>query len=443
MKEGEEKDIDRKFREGLTNSEDHIVYNDADWDAMEALLDERKKRRGFIFRLPFMLGAAAAMLLLALGLYFFWPNADTNNNFTAVKRKPAADSITSVKTKIQNKQQHEEIARKTSLENAPVVNGLNNTVTTSHGQELTETNKTGSEMIAAYDRSIKKTQRTLGMSSNPKDAHIDRVNNEVKSPLNGIEQQVIASVHVDTNANNQPVLLTDAGTLVNQQADTPKVAPQNILKDKKTKKLSLDIVGPKHPIVLSIIAAPDFNGVGSAFNRTQVGTNAGLLLSVGVTRKLTVSTGAVYSKKPYLVGMDQYHTNYKFKVQPDDVSADCRVLDIPLNVDYQVYNKGRNLFSVGTGLSSYFMLRENYHYNHSGYYNGPSDYNISNQNKHILGVVNLNATYQRRINSNFGINVQPYMKLPITNIGYGQVNLKSTGLAIGASWYLNTSASKK
>jgi hypothetical protein len=115
------------------------------------------------------------------------------------------------------------------------------------------------------------------------------------------------------------------------------------------------------------------------------------------------------------------------------------VLDIPLNVGYQVYNKGANKFSLGTGLSSYFMLRENYTYNYaSGSPDGPTNYNIRNQNKHILGVLNLNATYQREISSKFGVGIQPYLKLPLTGIGYGEVNLKSAGVAVGVTWNINT-----
>ncbi|MDT3405528.1 hypothetical protein [Mucilaginibacter terrae] len=451
MKEGEEKNIDRKFREGLTNPEDNIVYNDADWDAMEVLLNEQKKRKGIIYRLPFMLGAAAAILLLALALFFFWPDDNKHGNLTGVKKRPQTDSITSVKT-IDKLQQKEEIAKEELPETTVDVDSAHTKVSRNQREQLraVQTNKIRTEAIAAT-AGVKKVKRSASNLTFFDDINSidDSKNLTVVSPKSttGSISETIASAETDSNkikALSQQILAAVSNTqnITVQKTDTPAqafVVPH--VKEKK--KPSEEIIGAKHPIVLSIIAAPDFNGVGSAFSRTQIGTNAGLLLSVGITRKLFITTGAVYARKPYMVGMDKYKTSFTFGTQPNDVSADCRVLDIPLNIDYQLYNKGRNLLSIGTGLSSYFMLRENYHFNYNQYYVGPSDYNIRNQNKHILGVVNLNATYQRRINSQFGFNVQPYMKLPITNIGYGQVNLKSTGVAIGASWYLNTSASKK
>ena len=55
-----------------------------------------------------------------------------------------------------------------------------------------------------------------------------------------------------------------------------------------------------------------------------------------------------------------------------------------------------------------------------------------------MGVLNLNATYQREVSSKFGVAVQPYFKVPLTGIGYGQVNLKSAGVAVGVTWNINT-----
>jgi hypothetical protein len=121
------------------------------------------------------------------------------------------------------------------------------------------------------------------------------------------------------------------------------------------------------------------------------------------------------------------------------VTADCRMLDIPLNIGYQVYHKQQNRISVGTGLSSYIMLKENYHYNYAAPYTvGPASYSVPNSNKYFFGVLNLNATYERQINSKVGISVAPYLKLPLTNIGNSQVRLQTTGVAIGVSWNLNS-----
>jgi hypothetical protein len=165
----------------------------------------------------------------------------------------------------------------------------------------------------------------------------------------------------------------------------------------------------------------------------------GLLFSAGVYNKLTLTTGANYSVKPYNTDIANYHTAYTFKTDPTNIEADCRVLDIPINLDYQLYNKHQNKFSIGTGLSSYIMLHESYQY----YYadpttKGPVAYTVPSSGKYFFGIMNLQATYQRQVNSKVGLSIQPYMKLPLTNIGYSQVRLQTAGVAVGLNWNINS-----
>ncbi|MGZ3776937.1 MAG: hypothetical protein ACXVI9_04930 [Mucilaginibacter sp.] len=189
---------------------------------------------------------------------------------------------------------------------------------------------------------------------------------------------------------------------------------------------------------LSAIASSDMNGT-SPLNSGRLGGNLGALFSV-TSGKWTFSTGAMYSIKPYQESFASYHTSYVFQTNPTSVGANCRMIDIPLNVNYQVYKKGVNKFTVGTGFSSYIILRENYTFNYANSYYapGPTGYSVANQNRNIMSILNLDATYERKINSKFGLVLQPYMKLPLSNVGASQVKLQSTGVAVGLSWNLNS-----
>jgi hypothetical protein len=115
------------------------------------------------------------------------------------------------------------------------------------------------------------------------------------------------------------------------------------------------------------------------------------------------------------------------------------MLDIPLNIGYQVFNKHQNKIIIGTGLSSYIMLHESYKFSYaSASAAGPASYTVANSNGYYFGVLNLNATFERRLNSKVGVDIQPYIKLPLTNIGYSQVRLQTTGIAVGLHWNLNS-----
>lgn len=501
MKEEEDK-IDHKFKEGLSNAEDNIAFRNADWDAMEKLLDEEKRRRGFIYRLPAIITGIAALLLLTLGFFFLRPatnnNDATKNNVARIKPSTTTNNNTIDKTSTSNNPSNGNnidnkpamASNKPANENADTA--TNNSAVSSNSSKDKATLagvKSATEIAGVPNKNTdsgnhSKAKSGLGNQQPPINGNVSQLaatgnrkhNNNtgnINSAITGTSTDNTEIAAISTNkgtintANknglnkNMPTDLSASGTSVlNDNAlqslniaslnATDKQLDKNsrsyaaaVIAKQKKKNASFNSFGPTHALVLSILTAPDFNGVGGSFSNTQVGSTSGLMLSFGLTHRLTVSTGAMYAKKPYSANFSQYTTNYPFKVQPTNVYADCRVLDIPLNIDYRLYSKGRNMIAVGTGISSYFMLRENYRFD---YDNNPgwasTNFDIKNQNQHILGVLNLSATYQRRMNEKFGINVQPYMKLPLTSIGYGKVDLQSTGVAVGVSWYLSSNHPK-
>ena len=186
---------------------------------------------------------------------------------------------------------------------------------------------------------------------------------------------------------------------------------------------------------VGVVGGQDVNGVGS-FQQAKLGTKAGVMFNAAVIGKFTVSTGSVYSETPYAASYANYHFPYDFKTDPQNISANCTMLDIPLNVGYQVFNNEHNSISIGTGLSSYIMLQQNFTFN---YANAPTtSYSMPNNESYLFKIVNFNATYERQISSKAGIMVQPYLKLPLADVGYSQVKLQTTGLALGLTWNLNT-----
>ena len=76
------------------------------------------------------------------------------------------------------------------------------------------------------------------------------------------------------------------------------------------------------------------------------------------------------------------------------------------------------------------MNKEDYTYWYStssgSYY--PKSFEFRNKNKHYFSVLDLSAGYTRKINDRFSISAEPYLKLPFTGIGQGQVQLNSAGI---------------
>ena len=304
--------------------------------------------------------------------------------------------------------------------------------------------------LASNKKQDKKELGTIDAVQNP--AAANTVANNVPSKAMNKDKKELGTVDAQKNqaeTNSLAANTTPATDKDKQDAATAQTKPgdanQAIVSAPKP-KAKLKVPGANRAIfAISAIATTDMNGVNS-LQGARVGGNIGGLFSVNVN-KWTFTTGLMYSIKPYQENFADYHTNYQFQSNPSSIGVNCRMLDIPLNVNYQVYKNRGNKITVGSGLSSYIILREDYKFNYAAgaagaYYGnnapGPAGYSVINQNRNILGVLNLDATFDHQINSKFGISFQPYLKLPLSNVGASQVKLQSAGVAVGFSWNLNS-----
>lgn len=189
-------------------------------------------------------------------------------------------------------------------------------------------------------------------------------------------------------------------------------------------------------MVLSVMAAPAYNGVNN-LNNGSMGSDFGLLISMEIVKNLSISTGGIYAKKLYETGFKDYSpkNNIWYEYYPQKVNADCRVLDIPLNLSYVVFKAKDRTISMGSGISSYIMLRENYHFTYAETDpDNPLSYRVVNENRHWLNVINLQASIEQRLSKRVSVSVQPYMKIPLGTIGFAGVKLESLGLAANLNW---------
>jgi hypothetical protein len=414
MKDEKDKELDALFKRRLEDPVSPAGYREEDWGNLEQMLDRHQKRRGIIFLLPYLSGVAA-LLLLFLGWWAFRPKTTSHpkemaNVVVHHQQAPASagDKLISQDTTHQS----------TAPLTAPAVNYAQN----ANAARVRSSNNSNSKLVLPL--SIAGSFRdTAANYQNDTPAREFAATLDAASPVLLVKESITPQ---PINADNIPQQFANA------------VKASTALADNKIKVKAPSAFRPRY--ALTVLAAPDINGVGS-FQQSKVGTNVGLLFSAGVFKKFTVSTGALYSVKPYYTDFGNYHTPYQFPVSPTSVLADCRMLDIPLNVGYQLYSKHQNKFSIGTGLSSYIMLHEAYSFTYAAPYTiGPSNFVVPNSDKYFFGVLNLNATYEHQLNSKVGLSVQPYLKLPLTNIGYSQVRLQTTGVAVGLSWNLSSAA---
>ena len=394
------------FRGSLDVEKDHSGSMENDWSMLEQRLERYESRRKIMLWTK-ALSAVAAVLLLLLAWWLLKPNYTIKPEQEIAKEKPVPGKGP---------------LEKEGVPTLPVAPPARKATVSSEKQRYSDQAK--NRDTETQGNPIEKQGAGITPSGEP-------------NRLLAIDQKSAAAIFDARIALNAK--LKEQQVVIKLDSAKP-LSPQ--LQPEKAAKTSLKPQSPQ--LSLSVIYAPAINSVNN-FGRAKVGNDVGLLLTAGLTKRISVTTGAIYAKKPYESSFNDYNPTFKPSLgsDPQSVYADCRVLDIPLNINYSLFQKGKNSLTVGTGLSSYLMLKESYRYIYNTNYNNPPySYSISNQNKHWFGVVNLEAKYQHQISPKIGIGLQPYLKIPINEIGYGNVKLQSLGMAVNLNWNIRASSKK-
>jgi hypothetical protein len=404
----EENEMYSLFKVRLTNPEKNAFSNDS-WDKMEALLNERSGRDKavtWLYRLSS--GIAATSLLFAM-FYFLRPVTPVINKIAKTSAGQLRKLSSGGKTNGRRKQ-----------------------------PGVVQQNKELRQLLLTVD-SKHLPKRSNGVAQAQPKAIIPIV-----SYLDTVRE-----ASPDLTVSNSKKIFADSASLL-FAATLPAIAPATGIQSPRTEKVIKIAQKFSHQLALSALAAPDINSVNGFNSSSRAGANFGLQFSIQLSKRISISSGVFYASKPYQTSTANYKpqtanwwsSKFGGTGKPDQVTADCKVLDVPLNVSYLVFSQGANKLSFGTGLSSYFMLSEAYRFNFDDPSVNSANFDINNRNKHLFGLINLNTTYERKANSRFSIILQPYIKLPITQIGFGQVNLRSTGIAAGLNWNINPSKAR-
>ena len=223
-----------------------------------------------------------------------------------------------------------------------------------------------------------------------------------------------------------PAINPDSNAVASPGSDIPVPSVASIVKKQKVKRAH------PLPMSLSLSAGPEFNSSGSLIGGKR-GFSTGVGFGIGIFKRVTLQTGLKYSAKSYAA--DRYE--YKFGSEKissliSEVDASCAVLEIPIQASYTLFENANKSIDINAGMSSYFMLKEDYNFRYTAA-SGFEDrlQQIRNKNQHYFGVVDLSATYYIKLKKEkLRLGLEPYVKIPVTGVGEGRVNLKSNGLSI-------------
>lgn len=451
-----DKDLDRMSREAADQYD--VEQSTSGWDKLEQKLTKhlpesgKKERRRYLFLLwVFALLSGGGLLWM---LTNYTPQQITLKEGSTAPITPGIDNR--AKEQLQSKEQG---SNESSVDKVLSEKALEGT-----GDDKAQTPPPGLPSAEVKDEvTLKKSNDPSLSEGTPGDKLVDnqrargyRPDNKNKIKPTDLHARPLTSAHqnkelianelsdnkdrsnnvVSTSPQDQPkttteVIRQDAQQLKKDSTVQDPKAPADQVKNAKTKKpASTD--GFKKGLTLGVIGAPDMSNV-KFTNTNKVGFNAGIQIGYRFADRWTVNTGVIFTRKNYTAHGKDFSApkgTWLDNVTLDEVEGYCNMFDIPVNVRYDLSTGHKHRYFVSTGLSSYLMKKESYHYYYQ-YTNGTPGYRsreFNSDERHLFSILNVSAGFERKISKRMSVQAEPYFKVPLTGLGYGNLKLNSYGI---------------
>jgi hypothetical protein len=171
----------------------------------------------------------------------------------------------------------------------------------------------------------------------------------------------------------------------------------------------------------------------------NAGKTFGILLGYQLNKKWSIESGVYIEEKYYYTEGKYFDAKKIYPGMPpnywvDNVYGNCKMIEVPFSLRYNfISHKNSGLFAT-TGISSYFMKKESYIYDY--YYGSTSSYrrhelDTANATRNLFSNLSLSIGYNHRLGNFADVRVEPYLKVPVSKMGIGNLPLFSTGLQVG------------
>jgi hypothetical protein len=190
---------------------------------------------------------------------------------------------------------------------------------------------------------------------------------------------------------------------------------------------------------VGLVISPDMSTAGSLSNFSKPGYKIGFSIDYNITRNLVLSSGMIRSLVRYSAPGGAYNlpVNYNGGTRPDEISGECIILDIPVTLRYHVLNFNRSRLFISTGLSSYIMLSEDYAFSTYQYgYREDQVFSERTGTRHWMSNAGFSAGYELDLMRNLTLRAEPFVRIPVSRVGWADVNLYSVGTFLSVSYRL-------
>ncbi len=447
-------EFDKKVKEAADHH--HPAYDEQAWAKMKKLLNKHlpqkeENRRRFLFFLLLFLGLAGAGLIIARP----WKS-----------NKDVADTEQTIQSKqINNLPSTTETDKKDVRNDNGVevrIDEIHKWVSSNNEKSSPDISATNELSVLAINKPEKQNiKRQLSIAKPPevkekKSQPVITVNKEKRGKDNNTKDN-----KTEDNGETIPVTIAANSKLVTDIVATDKKQSQAVVADKLVVASTSQVV--EDPIK---VGTPNNESEPTAKSndrkvksKTRKGNSFFFTLSTGLdvsfvsndklgtakmiagaglgytfNNRFTLRTGFYSARKVYSASPEAYNPPpnfYTYYPYLEKVDADCKVYEIPITISYNFSQSTKQSWFATAGISSYLMKEETYNYSYKYTPSGPL-YNykrtLENENKHLFSALTLSGGYQRNIGKHISIMAEPYLKLPLSGVGYGKVKLNSGGI---------------
>jgi hypothetical protein len=408
--------LERFFRKKADDFD--IPFREEDWMKLEKQLDIRDMKRSYRRKIAWI--TAAAILIISMLGYFTYENHHRLNEFADMMARedapqteqPEVISPDALWLTESDEDQESDAVSDPEAEQSPVITQ----------DELTRL-LTEREEQFPRDRRLQEAVQ-VGHKEFVADLLLPMLPDDVQKTVES-KMQTLFTIRDKTEPYGD-FFLTD--TYAKESADG--LYPFD--------ELAEAAIEPEYSrFALGFAVSPDLSTAGRLSDFYDPGYKIGVTGEYRISSNFSVSGGLIASNVRYLAGSGEYNPPgyWNEGVLPDETTAVCLILDIPLNLKYNVYNFERSRIFATAGLSSYIMLNEDYRfrYDEAGY-GLEESISIRNGTHHLFSNAGFSVGYELDLHPNWSVRAEPFIRLPVRGVGWGDVNLYSMGSFISLNY---------
>ena len=412
--------IENFFRKGAQKHD--FEFNESDWHKLEVKLDKELPVAFSPWLYIKKYWPITLILLIGLGSILTYQRLSGPYNETKQNEIPGDPNIENSELKANYDTETTE-----NEEFIPATNKSDKNLSNSSSLEIIESDQGSSQIKNSADRDQYLSDQNIfnKNSSGGYDKYPDGNNtNSVANDVNfGSGKTLMPNSLTSNNTKKLIPIFTISPSALKIPGDLNTVQePEEVISEKRK----------HHPFwSIGLGISPDFSTI-KASDFVAPGVRWKFYLEYYFSRRLAISTGAIYVQNKYEAYGEDYHAParyWKDGIVASEAYGECIMIDIPLNIRYNPFIKGKHQLFISGGVSTYFVLKEDYFFSYDVDDPDLPDYwGTDKMSSYPFGIINFSIGYEYQLNRKSSLQVEPFIKVPTTGIGWGEVKLYTVGI---------------